>query len=117
MTIFIEDSFDSAHFLPYVPDGHKCKNMHGHTYRIRIEVTGRVSQKTGWVIDYTDVKKAWDQIHRVLDHKVLNEVRGLENPTCELMAQYIWGCLGKSIGGLSKIELRETTHCGVVYEG
>lgn len=117
MTIFIEDSFDSAHHLPNVPDGHKCRRLHGHTYRIRIEVSGRVGKRTGWVLDYTEVKRAWDVVKSELDHNHLNEIRGLENPTCEHLAEYVWDELSDSITGLSRIELRETEHCGVVYEG
>jgi 6-pyruvoyltetrahydropterin/6-carboxytetrahydropterin synthase len=117
MRIFIEDSFDSAHYLPHVLDGHPCGRMHGHTYRVRIEVEGPVHHVKGWVIDYTDVKKCWEPIKRRLDHQTLNEVAGLQNPTCEHIAQYIWGELSESITGLCRIELRETERCGVVYEG
>jgi 6-pyruvoyltetrahydropterin/6-carboxytetrahydropterin synthase len=117
MTIFIEDSFDSAHFLPNVPDGHKCRRMHGHTYRIRLEVSGPIDPTTGWVVDYADVKALWDPLKRALDHRLLNEIKGLENPTCEIIAAWIWLELAGKLLGLSKIELRETEHCGVVYEG
>lgn len=116
MMIFLEDSFDSAHFLPNVPDGHKCKNMHGHTYRIRIEVFGKVGETTGWVIDYSEIKSNWEPIKTMLDHHLLNDLIGLQNPTCELIAKFIWDRLRTWIP-ISRIELRETEHCGVVYEG
>ncbi len=107
--IFIEDSFDSAHWLPNVPQDHKCHRMHGHTYRIRLEVFGPVDPVTGWIIDYTELKAEWEIIKRDLDHKTLNDV--LPNPTCELIAAYI----GSWLPMVSHIELRETVNCGVVW--
>lgn len=115
MKIFIEDSFDSAHYLPGVPEGHKCGRMHGHTYRIRIEVSGSVGPQ-GWVIDYSDVKEIWRKTHDILDHRTLNELYLLHNPTCEHIATWIWNRLKPELPGLCRIELRETEHCGVVLE-
>lgn len=113
MTIFLEDSFDSAHYLPNVPDGHKCKRMHGHTYRIRIEITGLIGTQTGWVVDYSDVKEIWNPIKCNLDHQNLNDI--LDNPTCELLAQWIADRFAYVGVHPSKIELRETMNCGVVW--
>ena len=107
--IFLEDSFDSAHWLPNVPDGHKCKQMHGHTYRIRLEMSGEVGAETGWVMDYSDLKAQWNQVKDMLDHRCLNDI--LPNPTCELIAAYI----GSQIPCLEWIELRETVNCGVFW--
>lgn len=123
MRIFIEDSFDSAHWLPKVKDTHKCRQMHGHTYRIRIEFTCEMDEEMGWLVDYSVVKPLWKIIHKRLDHYVLNEL--LPNPTCELIAEYV----GRELQGLidrlgpakkitvARIELRETEKCGVVWEG
>jgi 6-pyruvoyltetrahydropterin/6-carboxytetrahydropterin synthase len=121
-TIFIEDSFDSAHWLPRVPEAHKCRQMHGHTYRIRIEITGPMDSDAGWIVDYGVVKAQWHLVHRSIDHHLLNEI--IENPTCELIAAHIWRELDKRIKDyapigklkVSRIELRETEHCGVVLE-
>jgi 6-pyruvoyltetrahydropterin/6-carboxytetrahydropterin synthase len=113
MTIFIEDSFDSAHSLPHLPIGHKCRETHGHTYRIRIEVTGFIDHD-GWVVDYAVVKAAWDAVKVEIDHKNLNAVLPIKT-TCELVAEWIWRAL--DLPGLSTIELRETERCGVVYRG
>lgn len=107
--IFIEDSFDSAHWLPSVPEGHKCSRMHGHTYRIRLEVTGEVGAETGWIVDYTDIKAEWSAVKSQLDHHLLNDL--MPNPTCELIAAWI----GARMPSVSKIELRETVNCGVVW--
>lgn len=116
MLVFIEDSFDSAHWLPNVPPGHKCGTMHGHTYRIRIEVFGEIATGSGWVIDYSDMKFAWSIVKAELDHRCLNDIKGLENSTCELLSEFIASRLKPGLPGLSRIELRETEHCGVVME-
>ena len=114
ITIFFEDSFNSAHFLPNVQSGHKCAGMHGHTYRVRIEVTGKIGIKTGWVMDYSRVKEAWDVIKKDVDHKVLNDLHGMENPTCELLVMAIYDRMFISIPGVTSVEVRETEHCGAV---
>ena len=113
ISVFFEDSFDSAHRLPNVPADHKCANWHGHTYRVRIEVTGDIGPHSGWVVDYAEVRAAWLPLKEKLDHHSLNEIHGLKNPTCELIAAWIAENL--NIEGLSMIELRESEHCGVVY--
>src|SRR4051812_43146371 len=88
MTIYLKDTFDSAHFLPYVPQGHKCANLHGHTYHIRIEVTGEVIPVLGWVMDYSEVKAVWNVVKSQIDHKNINEIKGLENSTCENLVRW-----------------------------
>ena len=110
MTVFIEDRFDSAHWLPGVPETHKCHRMHGHTYRVRMEFTGHVGAETGWVLDYDTYKKSWTPVKAALDHRTLNDI--LPNPTCELLAEYIAASMGPMV---SRIEIRETEHCGVVW--
>lgn len=117
MTIFVEDSFDSAHFLPNVPEGHKCRNLHGHTYRIRIEVKGDVDPQMEWVIDYGDVKAAWNPIKAQVDHVCLNYISDLPYTTCERLSEWIYKKLKASLPGLFSIELRETASCGVVCQG
>lgn len=113
-TVVVRDSFDSAHFLPKVPDGHKCARMHGHTYRIKIAVSGPVDPVSGWVIDYADVKAEWCHLKGNIDHCSLNDV--LENPTCENIAQWIADRLEFAGVVVSWIDLRETVNCGVVWE-
>lgn len=109
IAIFLKDSFDSAHWLPGVPDGHKCKTMHGHTYRICLYVQGSVNPSTGWIIDYAELKEQWDKVHKLLDHKTLNDE--LPNPTCELIALWI----ADRLPMVDRIELKETERCGVVW--
>lgn len=114
-TVFLSDSFDSAHFLPNVPDGHKCKNLHGHTYHVTLFVHGPVDPESGWVIDYAVIKTYWETVKKDIDHKFINDL--VPNSTCELVAAYIWKRLKAYLPGLSCIELQETAHCGVIYRG
>lgn len=116
-TVFKEFSFDSAHQLPNVPPGHKCGRLHGHTYRIRIEVRGDVQPTLGWVVDYADIAAAWAPLHEQLDHRFINEIPGLENSTSEHIAEWIWRKLKPSLPGLSCVEVRETCTAGCVYRG
>ncbi len=117
MTIFKQFTFDSAHFLPLVPDGHKCKQIHGHTYKLTIFIEGPLDNATGWVADFADVKRMVGIVLENVDHKLLNNVQGLENPTCELLAIWLWGKIKKMLPLLKKIELYETPTSGVIYEG
>lgn len=81
--------FDAAHWLPRVADGHKCKRMHGHTYAVEIVCEGDVDEEDGMLIDYARIDEVWARIFDLIDHRVLNEVRGLENPTTEVLASWI----------------------------
>ncbi|MBL6935858.1 MAG: 6-carboxytetrahydropterin synthase QueD [Alphaproteobacteria bacterium] len=116
MDIFKAFTFEAAHMLPQVPEGHKCKRLHGHSFRAEIHVSGPVDEK-GWVMDFADIKEAWQPLHAVLDHHYLNEVEGLENPTSENIARWIWARLKPELPGLSKIVLNETCEAGCIYEG
>ena len=78
--------FDAAHYLPHVCEGHKCGRMHGHTYRVSIILEGEPDAHMGWFLDYAEVAKAWAPIHDDLDHRTLNEIKGLDNPTTEVLA-------------------------------
>lgn len=116
LRIFLEDSFDAAHWLPNVPDDHKCHALHGHTYKVRLEISGDVGTVTGWIIDYAEVKDKWDEVKMTLDHHCLNEIPGLENSTCEHVALWIKFVLKPHLPGLCRIEIRETERCGVVLD-
>jgi 6-pyruvoyltetrahydropterin/6-carboxytetrahydropterin synthase len=117
MTIFRQFTFDSAHFLPNVPPEHKCRGMHGHTYKLTIFMTGEPDEHLGWVMDFAVVKKIMEPILEQVDHKLLNDVKGLENPTCELLAKWLWDKVKLEIPLLSKLELYETPKSGVIMEG
>ena len=117
MDLFAEFSFEAAHRLPNVPPDHKCARLHGHSFNVRFTVTGPVDPKLGWVIDFADVKGAFAPLHAVLDHHYLNEVEGLENPTSEVLAMWLWKRLKPNLPMLSAVEVRETCTVGCVYKG
>ena len=117
MRVFKEFSFEAAHRLPNVPDGHKCARLHGHSFQVRVSVDGPVGVESGWVMDFADVKAAFRPLHDRLDHRYLNEIVGLENPTSENLARWIWRELRPSLTGLAEIEVRETCSAGCVYRG
>lgn len=117
MEIFKVFSLEAAHRLPNVPAGHKCARMHGHSFRVEVHVLGPVGADTGWVIDFAEVKAAFQPIHDQLDHNCLNEVKGLENPTSENLARWIWSRLKAELPLLSKVVVCETCTSGCVYRG
>lgn len=117
MEIFKEFIIEAAHKLPHVTPGHKCGRLHGHSFRIEIHVTGSVDEKLGWVMDFADIKGAFRPIEEQIDHRYLNEIPGLENPTSEALAQWIWEKLKITLPNLSKVVLRETCTTGCIYEG
>ena len=106
--------FDAAHFLPNVPDGHKCKRMHGHTYWVELVFHGEPDAR-GMVLDYAEIAAAWAPLNDLLDHRVLNEIPGLENPTTELLAPWICERLVEKLQTLSSVKVFEssTTWCEV----
>ncbi len=117
MSVFREFGFEAAHRLPNVPDGHKCARLHGHSFRVEVHVTAPVDPELGWVVDFADIKEAFAPLHEALDHRYLNEVEGLENPTSENLAVWIWDRLAAGGLPLSRVVLRETCTSGCVYEG
>ena len=117
MEIYKEFSFDSAHFLPNVPDGHKCKGMHGHTYKLKVFIKGRLDPDLGWIMDFKDLKDALMPVIDRLDHKLINDIQGLQNPTAENITVWIWDQIKPSLPLLSRIELYETPTTGVIYSG
>ncbi|MYB09775.1 MAG: 6-carboxytetrahydropterin synthase QueD [Acidimicrobiia bacterium] len=117
MEIFKEFTFEAAHRLPNVPEGHKCSRLHGHSYRVAIHVEGPVDDQAGWIIDFADISCAFKPLHHRLDHYYLNEIEGLENPTSENLACWIWDRLEGYLPGLSQVVVRETCTSGCVYRG
>lgn len=116
-TVVSKVRFESAHFLPHVPPEHKCRRMHGHSYRCEIHVTGPVDPHFAWVLDYAEIRDAFEPLRKRLDHHVLNEIEGLGNPTSEAIAAWIWRELQPTLPGLSKLVLHETETSFVVYTG
>ena len=90
MEIYKEFGFESAHRLPNVPADHKCSRLHGHSYRVSVHVEGPARRRPGWVCDFAEISEACTPVRAELDHRYLNEIRGLENPTSEVLARWIW---------------------------
>jgi len=117
MEIYKEFCFEAAHRLPRVPEGHKCGRLHGHSWRGRIYVEGPVAESTGWIMDYAEIKKIFRPIYDQLDHHYLNEIEGLENPTSEVLAKWIWDRLKPGLPMLSRVVINETCTTGCSYRG
>jgi len=115
--IFRAFQIEAAHRLPHVPAGHKCARIHGHSFRIEIAVAGEVAEPAGWVMDFADLRQAFEPLFEQLDHHYLNEIEGLENPTSENLARWIWQRLKPALPGLCRIRVQETCNAGCVYSG
>ena len=117
MQIFREFKFEAAHSLPRAPEGHKCRRLHGHSYRLFVHVEGTVDPHTGWVCDFAEIKKGVEPIIDLLDHQFLNEIPGLEQSTVENLARWLWPRLKAAVPGLARIVLWETATSGCEYRG
>ena len=110
-------TFEAAHFLPTFPEGHKCRRMHGHSFKVEVVVEGDAPEAQGYLIDYGEIKAAIDPIEKQLDHYVLNEIEGLENPTSEVIAKWIYDRLRAHLPLLSEIIVYETCTSRCHYTG
>lgn len=115
----IEKSFriEAAHRLPRLPADHKCSRLHGHSFRLTVRVAGEVDPDLGWVVDYGEIKRAFAPLFDALDHRYLNEVPGLENPTSEVLAMWVWERLVPRLPNLAAVEIAETCTTRCVYRG
>ena len=114
MRIWKDVSFEAAHRLINVPEDHQCARLHGHSYAVRLELEGPVVN--GWVQDYAEIKAAWMGVHKRIDHRYLNDVPGLENPTTEVVAEWIYCQLKSALPLLKAVQIQETETCGCRYE-
>lgn len=115
--IYREFTFEAAHRLPLVPQGHKCGRLHGHSYRVEVHISGPVGDDTGWVQDFGEIKRAFKPLEEQLDHNYLNEIAGLENPTSEVLARWIWKHLLDELPNIVAVQVRETCTSGCIYRG
>lgn len=115
--IYKEFIFEAAHKLPHVPEGHKCGRLHGHSFLVRLYIEGEVDEHTGWLIDFSEIKQIFKPTYERLDHHYLNEIPGLENPTSEVLARWIWNEIKPQLPLLSKVEIKETCTAGCIYRG
>ena len=117
MELFKQFSIEAAHWLPNVPTDHKCRRMHGHSFQIQVHVRGPVDPHLGWVMDFAEIKAAFAPVEDEIDHRCLNDVEGLENPTSENLARWLWKRLRPALPLLSKIVVQETCNSGCVFVG
>ncbi|UXI68747.1 6-carboxytetrahydropterin synthase QueD [Tahibacter amnicola] len=117
MDLFKVFQIEAAHRLPEVPPGHKCARLHGHSFRIEIHVSGPVDPRAGWVMDFADIKQAFAPVFDALDHRYLNDIDGLANPTSENLAIWIWQQLKPALPLLSRVVVHETCTSGCAYGG
>ncbi len=113
--IFKEFSFEAAHKLPFVPEGHKCGRLHGHSYRFVVTITGDIDPLTGFIIDFADIKKAVSPVLDRLDHYYLNDIPGLENPTCENLSKWMYHEINSNGLAITSIQVFETCTAGAIY--
>jgi 6-pyruvoyltetrahydropterin/6-carboxytetrahydropterin synthase len=109
--------FEAAHLLPYLAKSHKCRRLHGHSFKVEVAVSGACDPKLGWVMDYADIAAAFEPIWRKLDHNYLNEIQGLENPTSENLALWIWKRLKPRLPLLTEVVVAETCNARCIYRG
>lgn len=117
MELFKSFTLEAAHRLPNVPAGHKCSRVHGHSFRVELHASGPIDPHFGWVIDFAEIKQAFAPLYEQLDHHYLNDVPGLENPTSEHLAVWIWDRLKPSLPLLSQVVVHETCTSGCRYQG
>jgi 6-pyruvoyltetrahydropterin/6-carboxytetrahydropterin synthase len=109
--------FEAAHWLPRVPEGHRCRRVHGHSYQLVVVVEGEVDPEMGWVVDYYVMQEAVAPVVGALDHRLLNEIDGLANPTCEAIVAWIWERVAPLLPGLAELRLHETHDTRTIYRG
>jgi 6-pyruvoyltetrahydropterin/6-carboxytetrahydropterin synthase len=109
--------FEAAHALPSLPEGHRCRRMHGHSYRVDVHIVGRVQEGVGWVMDFADLKRTVQPVIDRLDHRDLGEVEGLTSSTSEMLAKYIWDHVRPDLPALSAVTVWESDTSRCVYRG
>ena len=110
-------TFEASHQLAHAPEYSKCRRLHGHSWKADVHVAGDVDPTTGWVIDYDEIHRLCAPLHDALDHRHLNDVEGLENPTSEAIAVWIWNRLKPELPQLVRVVVHETCTARCAYEG
>ncbi|MHB8519487.1 MAG: 6-carboxytetrahydropterin synthase QueD [Limisphaerales bacterium] len=109
--------FEAAHLLPHLPAPHKCRRLHGHSFKVELAVAGECDPHLGWLMDYAEIARAFEPIWEQLDHRYLNEIPGLQNPTSEHVAAWIWDRLKPKLALLTEVVVAETCTARCVYRG
>ena len=107
--------FEAAHRLPHVPADHKCSRLHGHSFKVTVTVRGPLEPTLGWIVDFAELDRAWEPLHALLDHRYLNDVDGLDNPTSEVVARFIAERYRPPAGELASVTVHETCNAAVTY--
>ncbi len=110
-------AFEAAHKLPGAPDGHKCRRLHGHSFRVELLCEGEIDPQSGWLVDFGKIKRVFDPVLDRLDHRYLNEIEGLENPTAENLARWIWLRVKPKLSVLAQVNVAETCSARCEYRG
>ena len=109
--------FEAAHWLPTFPEDHKCRRMHGHSFKIEVAVEGEVPQERGYLIDFGEITAVISPVRDQLDHRCLNEIEGLENPTSEVLAKWLWDRLKPQLPMLAEVSVQETCTARCIFRG
>lgn len=117
MDIFRIFHLQCARRLHGLPDTHPCSRLHGHSFRVELTISGEIDPQHGWVMDFAEIDSAWQTIHTLLDHRCLNDIPGLDNPTSENLAAWLWNSLLARLPKLSKVMVMETHDTGCIYYG
>lgn len=109
--------FEAAHWLPTFPEGHKCRRLHGHSFKVDIVIEGEVDPSKGFLQDFGEIKQVTEPVRRQLDHYCLNDIEGLENPTAEMLAKWVYDRLKPDLPLLAAVRVRETCTSSAEYRG
>ncbi len=104
----------SAHFLPHVPEGHKCGRLHGHNFKIIFKWEGNPATE---LQEYEHLFEQFQPLYDRLHRRLLNEIEGLENPTSENLSSWLWEKLKTAIPSLTSVTVYETDSVGSLYSG
>ena len=117
MELFVKFDFAASRQLPNLPASHPCSRLHGHTFYVELTLTGEIDETTGWLLDFADVEREVDDVKQKLDHRYLNEISGLQNPTTEILATWLWRELKDKLSTLAAVKVQEHPSRGVIYRG
>lgn len=109
--------FEAAHTLPTLPEGHKCRNLHGHSFKVEVVIEGEVDEEIGWVYDHKRISEAIEPLLEIVDHAYLNHIEGLESPTIERLAGWFWRGLEPRLPGLREVIIHETPAARCIFRG
>ena len=117
MELFFRFDFAAARFLPNLPDSHRCHRLHGHTFQVELTIRGELAAGADWIVDFDEVEHVISELKDALDHRQLNELPGLENPTTEKLALWLWTRIAERFSGLHRVTVQEHPSRGVTCFG